>query len=218
MQALTFSIQERSTRRFLSGFLSSLAYILIFLCKFAEMNVCRRLIRWCEGVGHGHGFGIQSPFAFDFVTTVINQKWPYYSYEPLKVQFPLCSKEKVELGRLLFRLANFIQPKTVYFDKKLPTPYLSYIQAGCRRVITVNSDISADLFCVSISDDVNKLVGLVGPLSVGIVFDIYKNKKNEQQWNNLLSSDKVRVSFDLYHLGVVFFDSTFLKHHYLLNF
>ena len=38
MQALTFSIQERPTRGFLSGFLSSLAYILRFLCKFATEN------------------------------------------------------------------------------------------------------------------------------------------------------------------------------------
>jgi hypothetical protein len=182
------------------------------------MNACRRLIRWCEGVGHGHGFGIQSPFAFDFVTTVINQKWPYYSYESLKVQFPLRSTEQVEMGRLLLRIANFVQPETFYFDEKLPTPYLYYIQAGYRRTTTVGPNVPADLFCMSASDDVSRLAGLASPHSVAIVFDIYKNKKNEQQWNRLIASDKARVSFDLYHLGIVFFDPAFLKHHYLLNF
>jgi hypothetical protein len=99
-------------------------------------------------------------------------------------------------------------------------PHLIYIIY--RRVVEGQQqlvpDVPADLFCMSASDDVSRLAGLASPHSVAIVFDIYKNKKNEQQWNRLIASDKARVSFDLYHLGIVFLDPAFLKHHYLLNF
>ena len=85
---------------------------------------------FCRG-----GFGIHSPFVFDLMTEVIEEQRLYYCYEPLqsarvqirqrrdKVQFGnlnLTTKEMLKKygfteleHRLLFRLANHFQPKTI---------------------------------------------------------------------------------------------------------
>ena len=108
---------------------------------------------------HG-GHGVHSPFVFDLITTVIEEKRLYYCYERLKpVRGFLCeNREKVAFNnrayavkeflkkfcfseredRLLFRLANRFQPRTIYMigsDLGLAPLYLT--SCSERTVCTV---------------------------------------------------------------------------------
>ena len=66
-------------------------------------------------VGKAKGFGIQSPWAFRFVTEVVAERWRYYAYEDIEKQFPKRYEQKYQ--KLLFRIRNFVYP-----DKLLVMP------------------------------------------------------------------------------------------------
>lgn len=58
------------------------------------------------------GFGIHSPFAFDFVRRVINQPCRYYCY-PLLDEAARRTGIRRSVLRLVFRIALFFQPRDV---------------------------------------------------------------------------------------------------------
>ena len=44
------------------------------------------------------------------------------------------------------------------------------------------------------------------------------SKKMKTLWNQLKEDERVGVTFDLYDLGLLFFDKTKIKQHYIVNF
>ena len=66
---------------------------------------------WVNRKRHNRGFGIQSPSAFFFITQVLKEKLPYYSYRDI-------DKAAEEYGRRahtidcreLFRITNYLHP------------------------------------------------------------------------------------------------------------
>lgn len=69
------------------------------------------------------GFGVHSPFVFNFIIRVIEEKAQYYSYSAIegqyfKVKKTLTSKSPIKLptlkfSKLIFRVANRLKPTTV---------------------------------------------------------------------------------------------------------
>lgn len=76
------------------------------------------------------GFGIHSPFAFRFVTTVLRQQGEYYAYSDLR---RLTSGRKPEFARctLMFRLVCEFRPQSVILDPAL---------GGCVREAVAKAD------------------------------------------------------------------------------
>ena len=96
----------------------------------ATINKIYRFI-FCRG-----GYGVHSPFVFDLITNVIEDKYAYYSYEKFNVvrkqlkediRKIKCKNRRYTVkevfrkfcfskheGRLLFRLANHFQSRTIY--------------------------------------------------------------------------------------------------------
>ena len=65
---------------------------------------------WINRKRHNRGFGIQSPSAFFFITQVLREKRPYYSYERLNDIAHRCHGMTAARCRELFRIANHLQP------------------------------------------------------------------------------------------------------------
>ena len=63
------------------------------------LNPLRMYRRW----RHGRGFGVHSPFAYHFITEVLRQPLPYYSYARIGGR----------TERTIFRIAAFLGPATV---------------------------------------------------------------------------------------------------------
>jgi predicted O-methyltransferase YrrM len=53
--------------------------------------------------------------------------------------------------------------------------------------------------------------------AVVVVDDIHWSNGMEEAWNEIIQSDKVRISIDLYDMGVAFFDEEFKKQHFILK-
>lgn len=63
------------------------------------LNPLRMYRRW----RHGRGFGVHSPFAYHFITEVLRQPLPYYSYARIGGR----------TERTIFRITAFLRPATV---------------------------------------------------------------------------------------------------------
>lgn len=69
--------------------------------------------RWLKG----RGFGVHSPWAYQLIETVINEKRPYYAYDDLFSFWEAAPKYMPQYpenrDKLLFRFTNYIQPRFI---------------------------------------------------------------------------------------------------------
>ncbi|MBP5647460.1 MAG: hypothetical protein J6X21_08685 [Bacteroidaceae bacterium] len=96
--------------------------------------------RWLTG----RGFGVHSPWAYDLIENVINERLPYYAYEDL---YPFWEKAPQYLPQypqsrdeLLFRLVNRFNPRFILevgTGAGVSTGYLASV-SGSSRVVTVD--------------------------------------------------------------------------------
>lgn len=67
-------------------------------------------------VRHHKGHGIHSPFVFNFITKVIEEKSPYYAYNDIR-EFLVSSSEitftESKFGRLIFKCVNYFNAKKI---------------------------------------------------------------------------------------------------------
>ncbi len=172
------------------------------------MNQLTRCIVWLSRINHCRGFGIQSPTDYAFVRYVVNEHWPYYAYS----QFADADWLNLKLGMLYFRLANWRQPQ-----KMLADSFQKYFQAGCKKTIFTDDIDTVELARVTIADrnGYETLVQRTDDHSVLVIENIYTDSK---RWRQIVLDKRVRVSFDLYYCGILFFDKKRYNHHYIINF
>lgn len=94
------------------------------------MGTRRVLKKYCiksfRKLRYRKGFGVHSPFAYDLITSVIEERYRYYSYNAIEVYlkktlYPKLDDEKLSLRKkierkkstLLFRLVNRFHPKVI---------------------------------------------------------------------------------------------------------
>ena len=74
-----------------------------------------RILRWFRRFRQRRGYGVHSPFAFEWITDVVyNQQAQYYAYAPLSQQHKQWSGVlSIKDARLLFRMANHFRAKRI---------------------------------------------------------------------------------------------------------
>lgn len=142
------------------------------------------------------------------VRYVINEHWPYYQYETLGRNDDWLTRK---MGRLCFRLANWLQPSVVESND-----YRDYLQAGCQK--TTFGD-SSELVVMPLENDsqdrLSYIYNKVSPQSVLVVTGISKAKK---LWRQIVDDERTGITFDLYYCGIVMFDKKRSKKNYIINF
>ena len=98
-------------------------------------HIAKRTWNWLTRFRHRQGYGIHSPYAFNFVTGVVYESGHYYADAMLKKVYAQAQQRqglRLKDCRLLFRLANFQQAhccRLVGYDMKcLP---VKFMQAAC---------------------------------------------------------------------------------------
>lgn len=194
------------------------------------MYTISNILIWLRRSKHSLGFGVQSPFAFNFITDVVNEHYQYYSYDWLNNLFPSLDKKNAKLSKLYFRLANYCQPQYVINFYPESETYSNYIKAGCNKscVITINDEydkvdvFKIDMVIMSLYGDYEdffySLLDKTTTDSLVVVQGINRNKKTKQFWKRIIDDDRVGITFDLYYAGIVFFDKERFKQNYIVNF
>jgi len=181
-----------------------------YFCARVMQKVTNPLV-WLARFRHRCGYGVHSPFAFRFITDVIYERSPYYAYRELDKALPISMRLRQRKGlHLLLRLANHLQPKTIvlprngWWEKR-------YLLSGCRSAnIQCGWPVGEVSMCLLYEPD-DEALQHMGEHSV-LLLD---NLNRHREWFQGLPSV---VSFDLYDLGIAFFDKQYNKQYYIVNF
>ena len=172
----------------------------------------RRWWVWLSRCRHSQGFGVQSPSAYRFIRYVINEHWPYYAYDDLK---PLvsCDADRRRLLKLYLRLSNERQtlPWTVVSSDD--TGFSAYVKAGCKssdaKLVPANNMTDFEM---------ERVLSAIPANGILVVEGIGHCEKMQHLWKKMLNDERTGVSYDLYYCGIVFFDRSVYKQHYIVNF
>ena len=209
------------------------------------MNILLTLKRpfiWLARIRHRCGYGVHSPFAFELITDLIYEKTPYYAYRQLaaeqKKQAPHRGKgwnfETRKVNRLLFRLVNRYQPQTIVDAGVLSASSL-YLQSGKVGADYVFASELSELFLeagapvdflylhneknpVFVEDVFGICAARSTVRSVFVVHGIHSSRAMKACWKRMQNDARVGVTFDLYDVGILFFDTSKIKQHYKVNF
>jgi len=202
----------------------------------------KRPFIWLCRFRHRCGYGVHSPFAFNLITQVIYENTPYNKYKGLAAEQKKLSREKdkhwkyesKKVKRLLFRLVNYIQPDTIVDAGTLAASSL-YLKAGKEGADYTSASDLSELFLESgVPVDFLYLHDYRRPEFVEEVFRVCAARTTEKSlfviegigytpqmkalWKRMQQDEKVGITFDLYDLGLLFFDKTKLKQDYTVNF
>ena len=163
----------------------------------------QRYLHWLRRIKYCRGFGVQSPSAYRFIRYVINEHYPYYAYDELRKELPRLDSLTRKRMELYFRVANYRQASLWLDFCERNDVIATYVGRGChatqvRRITDLQQ----------ITDD----------HTLFIIEDIGYNDTAKRMWQKLLESDLTSVSYDLYYLGIAFFDRKRYKNNYIVNF
>ncbi|MDR0745355.1 MAG: hypothetical protein LBF17_02525 [Mediterranea sp.] len=203
-------------------------------------NIKQTLI-WLKRFRYRCGYGVHSPFAFNFITNVIYEKTPYYAYRELENgKRPDHTSKKREnshlkkVNRLLFRLINWAQPLTIIDSgcSQITSGYLraakkeaEYIALASMDTIGLLQERSIDFLYIDRPEDTAFMESLfeygverVRDRSMIVIWNIYHSTATKAFWKQVITDERVGITFDLYDLGILFFDKSKIKQHYTVNF
>lgn len=201
------------------------------------MNTLRKTWIWLCRFRKRKGYGVHSPFAYDFIRTVLNEKGMYYAYDELK---PLRKGAKAlssqTVDKLLFRLANFLQPPYAIKVGEGGSLSLNYIQAGCHKTkcLAFSSTEDAIQYLSGMDHQSMGLLYICGEQSCAELLDVlvpladagsavildspYCSEKQKKEWGAMEKDPRFTLTFDLYEVGIALFCPTYSKQHYKVNF
>ena len=190
--------------------------------------------RWLRRCGYCRGFGVQSPSAYAFIRYVINEHSPYYAYRELQERLTWLDKRGHQIGRLLLRLANFWQPEICIVNEHR---FDAYLHAGCRKAKRVEMEhpilkdnqfqketrgmkrmVVIDLEKMGMEEVRTLVLPLCDDQTMLVLLgNLYREKRGEE-WLRLQESELSGITYDLYDIGIIFFDKKVYKQHYRMNF
>ena len=189
------------------------------------LNNIYRVLIWLRRIAYCRGFGVQSPSDYSFVRYVINEHWPYYAYDDLSHEFPQAKGELLRVAQLYFRISNFCQVDTIVDTTPVNDIFTRYLHEGCHHSQFVNSLDSERNFQlarlnISVTEwtEVDSLLSHADNQSVLLMEGIHKNPTAKRYWKRIADDVRTGVCFDLYDVGIVFFDKKRYKHCYTINF
>lgn len=190
----------------------------------------QRYLHWLRRIKYCRGFGVQSPSAYRFIRYVINEHYPYYAYDELRKELPRLDSLTRKRMELYFRVANYRQASLWLDYSRRDDTIAIYVGRGCnatrvRNIADSQQPVSGDKIEVL---RICPIAGCEALLEAAlqktddhtlfIIEDIGYNDTAKRMWQKLLESDLTSVSYDLYYLGIAFFDRKRYKNNYIVNF
>jgi len=215
------------------------------------------------------GYRVHSPFAFNLITKVIEEKAPYYIFDEIdKFRRYLKAKDVAELefqhrnyGELLFRLVQRFECSKILQIRALTGVFSLYLSSALKKggicfaleqeghftepakrfaesinieslkfmdgdfataIEMLKSDNRKfDLIFLNFAGDANRMGETFNLISdfidehtVLVVDGIAANNEMKRFWNEIKNRPETVVTFDLFALGLVFFDKKLNRQHY----
>lgn len=192
-------------------------------------SIQRRII-WLQRIKYVQGFGIQSPSAFSFVREVINNHTHYQVYNLIDSKLDGHGHLEKKKARLLYRIIRASNVRNIFIAQNLFPVFSAFINeanSNCEihllddtLELGKNSTALPTLYVLSSTTRPSLLghfLDTITPNDILIVDDIRDNTFGALLWKTVVSHHRVSFSYDLYYLGIAFFDSR-PKQNYIINF
>ncbi|MBO7068282.1 MAG: hypothetical protein J6W52_06340 [Bacteroidaceae bacterium] len=167
---------------------------------------------WLRRIRHRCGYGVHSPFAYRFITEVLYMDLPYYAYDELDKELPLSDMFRVrKILHMLLRLSNWRQPGVIACLSPSSPNVKHYLHAGCKKAMLTDHLPEGRVDMCWLDAPEERILAHIYEHSVLILDHLDKHR----EWFNGLPSV---VTFDLYDIGIAFFDTKYNKQHYIINF
>ena len=178
--------------------------------------LCSRFRR----VRHRNGYGVHSPFAYNFIKSVVYERGQYYAYPALAAARRKAAGEERELTprchRLLFRVANFVHPASAAVVSPHGALSAAYIQAGSVHAAVTVADAPESL---KEGDYHVWERAAASPATQAMVCSGIRSSRGAREaWAAICADERAVVTFDLYELGIVFLDKNLNKQNYIVSF
>lgn len=187
---------------------------------------------WLKRFRKRCGYGVHSPFAFNFITGVVFEKGSYYAFLDLDKVYASGIMWRFSHERkclhFLFRLANFVHPALILCDHSITPAEEAYLSAGsmdaCWKHINKEESIPQlpALLCVDAQQsELDALLVKYGKnLHSDSAFLIKVSSAEERRRcvDIVRQNPSCGITFDLYHYILVFFNHHLIKQHYVVNF
>lgn len=185
----------------------------------------KRILRWLFRVNHCYGYGIHSPFAYNFVMDVVYNPGHFYSYSQLKKKYNEKYKGILRLKDLLllFRLANFIRPTVCNIDG-IPSNSIivEAIRAGSMHTnfapSIINKSASLTLSNNWERKNVEEIMGKLPPDGFLFLFGIGNSSSHRQKWKQITKHKNSRITFDLGDFGIIINKLQLTPHNYIISY
>lgn len=185
-----------------------------------------RPLRWLVRFRHRKGYGIHSPFAFNFVTGVVYESGAYYAYDQLKAQYKAHRPQTLRLkdGKLLFRVANFAAPKSIVLVGYAQQSWVAQcLAAACGHARLVEAQgttpTAADFVLLAPNTTATQAEAFFDALPVGGTLMLtHTTGRNRAVWQRLQAHPKATVTFNLADFGIVFYRPQLNRQAYIINY
>lgn len=174
---------------------------------------------WLRRFRKRRGYGVHSPFAFSFITEVVYERGAFYEYERLDQMLQWWQKFRVRRYlQLLFRLSNYSHPSRIYLFGASELER-SYLTAACPKAQVLEwSDVGEEIAkedgagnLIFLTYPSDEALRLVRPGTMLVLANVHAYKT---WWDGL---PKI-LGFDLYDVGIAFFDPKYNPQSYVVNF
>jgi hypothetical protein len=166
--------------------------------------------------------GIHSPFVYKLIDTVIYDYRPQKVYREIestiKAQHPdgrVINRLPFKVYQLIYRFAVYFKPNTVAFDGGESDFLLLTIKKAIPDVAFLDlpeptNSTSADMIIIDssvhdITQHLEKVLHYIHDDTTLMFTNIHRTQKIKKDWGILKADERVRVTIDLYYLGLVFF-------------
>lgn len=177
------------------------------------MQVLTNPLVWLRRFRHRCGYGVHSPFAFGFLTQVVYERNAFYAFRELDGRLAWWQRFRVRRSlHMLFRLANYVRPRQIV----APASSLAvlYMQTACpnARPVAAGDALSSTLIYLQSPWNEHDMVNHpFGPDDVLVLDNLHRYRA----WFATLPAI---VTFDLYDIGIAFFNPKLNRQHYIINF
>lgn len=201
-----------------------------------------RIWNWCRRIKHRRGYGVHSPTDFFLITSVIYEMRSYYAYRMLKLHKYdyYLPHYRSKINRLLFRLVNFYQPPNLIEVGCENGEAFSYMRAASQKMIAFSVRMKEKEMVLSQMEKYLEEVEPVGCLHIGhtpfykevyetaipyvsrdswfVVGGIHQSREKRMWWKQVKDDPRTGITYDLFDIGLIFFDKNRYKEHYIVNF
>lgn len=187
------------------------------------MYLLQRAYVWFSRISRLGGNGVHSPFVYNFVCEVIYNTSAYYAYGDMSPELRSLPAKQRKLAKLLFRLANRVQPAMVWLGEGAEC-FAPFVRRGCQRAKIVMAATpppctEQDCLVLLVANDLHEVpLDTLPEGSAVILLGIRSSQAARQGCQTLMTHPRATLTFDLYHTLLTLVCPDRYKQHFKINF